>query len=181
MPTLPCRLGTAVLAALLAFAAPAFAEVESVSATQFVVTHRADVAAAPETVWHALVEPARWWSDAHTWSGRAANLSLEPQAGGCWCERWGDGHTAQHARVSMVMAGRLLRLDARLGPLMDLPVQGVLNLGVGTRDGKTVLRFSYRVGGPPEAGLEALAPAVDQVLGMQFQRLKRLVETGRVE
>ena len=126
----------------------------------------------------------RWWSDAHTWSGKAANLSLDAQAGGCWCERWDDRGSAasvQHAQVLMVLPGRALRLRGNLGPLQALPVDGVLDIVTSAQDGKTMLRLSYRVGGPADAGLEQMASAVDRVLGEQFKRLKALVETGRVD
>ena len=137
--------------------------------------------ASPEDAWKALVQLSRWWSDAHTYSGKAANLSLDLQAGGCWCERWGDGASVEHARVVMIMPGRALRLHGEFGPLQDLPVKGVLNLATGVQDGKTMLRMSYRVGGPPDAGLEKLAPIVDKVLGQAYGRLKNLVETGKAD
>src|SRR3546814_9802807 len=33
-----------------------------------------------------LSQPGRWWNGAHSYSGSAANLRLEPVAGGCFCE-----------------------------------------------------------------------------------------------
>jgi len=39
--------------------------------------------------------------------------------------------------------------------------------------------MSYSVGGYRQGGLEALAPAVDSVLGAQLRRLKSFVENGR--
>ena len=47
------------------------------------------------------------------------------------------------------------------------------------RDGATWLRVTYRVAGAPEAGLDKLAPAVDQVIGEQVRRLKAFIETGK--
>ena len=45
-------------------------------------------------------------------------------------------------------------------------------------EGKTLVRLTYRVAGAPDAGLDKLAPAVDQVLADQFQRLLKAVAAG---
>lgn len=166
------------LAMLLATAARA--EISQSGPTGFSSDHADTVEASPDAVWKAMLALPRWWSDAHTYSGKAANLSLDARAGGCWCEAW-DGGSVEHARVVLVMPGRLLRLHGSLGPLQDLPAAGVLNLAVGVRDGKTRLRLSYRVAGAPDLGLDKLAVPVDGVMGAQFRRLKALVETGRPE
>ena len=165
-------------------ATAARAELTQTSSTGFTSSFRGEVQAGADATWRAIVQLPRWWSDAHTWSGKAANLSLDLQPGGCWCERWDDrGSPAavQHAQVLTVLPGRLLRLRGNLGPLQALPVDGVLDIATGVQDGKTMLRLSYRVGGPADAGLEQMASAVDRVLGEQFKRLKALVETGRVD
>ena len=171
----------ALLSALALGGTPAHAETSAVSPSGFLASFREEVKATPDDVWRAIVQLPQWWSNAHSWSGQAANMSLELRAGGCWCERWGDGHSAQHGQVVMVQPGRVLRLFASLGPLQELAVNGVLTIATGTQDGKTVLRLSYRVSGNADAGLDKLAPAVDRVLGAQYQRLKSLAETGRPE
>ena len=157
------------------------AETSQVSASGFVSTHREEVKASTDAVWRAIVQLPRWWNSQHTWSGNASNLSLDAQAGGCWCERWGDGASAQHGQVLMVQPGRVITIQARLGPLLDKPVQAVLTLVTAQQDGKTMLRLSYQVAGSADAGLDKLAATVDQVLGVQYQRLKRLAETGQAE
>jgi uncharacterized protein YndB with AHSA1/START domain len=121
----------------------------------------------------------RWWNDRHTWSGSAKNLSLQADASGCFCERW-DGSAVEHGRVVYLVKGSTLRLSAALGPLQALPVQGVLTFAMVERAGKTILQVTYRVGGAaPE--LEALAPAVDGVIGEQVDRLVRFAETGSAD
>jgi uncharacterized protein YndB with AHSA1/START domain len=171
--------GLAVAAALaLAAPAPARAEVTQASAAGFTSTFRAEIGKSPDEVWQAIVQLPRWWSDAHTYSGKASNLSLDARAGGCWCEQW-DGGSVQHGRVVLAMPRQVLRVHGGLGPLQALPVDGVLDIVVGAPDGKTVLRMTYRVGGPPDTGLEKLAPMVDGVMATQFARLKALVETGK--
>jgi uncharacterized protein YndB with AHSA1/START domain len=157
------------------------AETLNVSATGFTSQFREEVKATADDVWKTLVQLPRWWNSSHTYSGQASNLSLDAQAGGCWCERWGDGQSVQHGTVVLVMPGRMLRLLGNLGPLQDLPVSGVLTFAVGTQDGKTLLRMTYRVAGPADAGLEKLAPVVDGVMGEQYKRLKAMAETGRPE
>jgi uncharacterized protein YndB with AHSA1/START domain len=160
--------------------APAQADTSQVSAAGFISTFREEVSATPEAVWKAIVQLPRWWNPKHSYSGVAGNMGLDLQAGGCWCERWGEGHSVQHGQVLMVQNGRVLRLSAALGPLQELAVNGVLTLVTSAQDGRTFLRMTYRVAGAPEAGLDKLAPAVDKVLGEQFARLKTLAETGQL-
>jgi uncharacterized protein YndB with AHSA1/START domain len=171
----------AALVAGLGGWAPVRAEVTQASANGFTITVREELRVSPQEAWAAIVQLPRWWSDQHTWSGKAANMSLDAQAGGCWCERWGNGESVQHGQVLLVQPGRVLRLAAPLGPVQELPVAAVLTLVTSAQDGKTFLRLTYRVGGPPDVGLEALAPAVDRVMAQQFRRLKSFAETGRPE
>jgi len=159
----------------------ASADTGNVTPTGFVAIFRAEVKASPNEVWQALTQLPRWWSDDHTYSGQATRMTFDPQAGGCWCERWGDGSSVEHGRVLHALPPRSLRLQGNLGPLQDLPVTGVLTFTIAMQETKTMLRLTYRVAGPADAGLEKLAPMVDQVLGQQFKRLVRLAETGRPE
>lgn len=171
-----------LLAGLLAamLSSTALADVTQVSPNGFTSSFREAIRATPEEAWKAIVQLPRWWSDAHTYSGKASNLTLDARAGGCWCESWNDGASSvQHATVVLVMPNRLLRARGGLGPLQDQPVEGVLNIVTSAQDGRTFLRISYRVGGPPDVGLDKLAPVVDQVMGAQFQRLKTMIETGK--
>ena len=170
------------LALLLAsWVAPAWADTGNVTPQGFIVIFRDEVKASPTDLWQALVQLPRWWSGQHTYSGQASNLSLDPQAGGCWCERWGDDNSVQHGEVVLVQPGRTLRVYANLGPLQELPVTGVLTFTIAMQETKTILRLTYRVSGPPDVGLDKLAAAVDQVIGQQFRRLKSLAETGKAE
>lgn len=162
----------------LGAAGAARADLSQVSAQGFTSSFREEIKLPPDKAWEAIPQVQRWWSDAHTYSGKAANLSLDARAGGCWCERW-DAASVQHGVVVMLMPGRVLRVRGGFGPLQSLPVEGVLEIVAATQEGKHLLRLSYRVGGPPDSGLEALAPAVDRVMGEQYRRLKALIETGR--
>lgn len=170
----------AITAGLLAAAAaPVRAETSEISPSGFTITYAVVVDADPQKVWQAFTQLPAWWNSAHTWSGQAANLSLDSTAGGCWCERWGNGASAVHGRVLLAIPGSVLRLQAWLGPLQEMPVAGVLSFGTARRDDATRLRVTYRVAGAPDAGLDKLAPAVDKVIGEQVKRLKAFIETGK--
>lgn len=170
-PRVPVGIGAcSVLLLLTSF--PALAEVESVSANAFVVKHQIEISATPEQGYALLIQPSRWWSSAHTWSGSADNLRLEAQAGGCFCERWDEGEV-EHLRVVEVRPAQRIRMRGALGPLASHAVDGVLefNLAVAEEAGRTQLRLSYRISGDYPGGLEALAPAVDAMLAEQLQGL----------
>ena len=113
------RIAISFLLCVAALAGPSLAETSNVSPAGFIITFREEAKATPDEVWQAIVQLPRWWNDAHTYSGKASNLSLETLAGGCWCERWGEGQSAQHGRVILVQPGRVIRINASLGPLQD--------------------------------------------------------------
>jgi hypothetical protein len=168
-----------LLTAVVLFAAPAAAATKDVSPIGFISTFGNEINASPQDAWKSIVQLPRWWSGEHTWSGDAGNLSLDATAGGCWCERWGNGQSVQHGVVVLVQPGSVLRVNASLGPLQELAVNAVLTISVSEKDGKTFLRMTYRVSGNSNSDLVELAPAVDGVLGTQYQRLKALIETGK--
>ena len=171
-----------VLACVLAlYSAGASAEVKQASADSFLITFEAPVAATPAKTYAAIGLVQHWWSDEQTWSGKAANLSLTPTAGACFCERWKDG-SVERGRVIMALPNRLLRLDAALGPLQEFALKGILNFWIRTGDdGATTLSVDYRVNGASNSGLDTLAPQVDQTLGAEVARLVRFIDTGNPE
>ena len=170
------------IAALLAFsvAASARADVAESAADGFLVKRSATLKGDAKRAWAALGQPQLWWDGEHTWSGNASNLSMKAEAGGCFCERW-DGGSAEHGRVVMALPGRLLRLDAALGPLQEYALKGVLGFWLTPAGDDTVLEVEYRVGGAQASGLEQFAPKVDQVIGAQVERLQRYLASGSPE
>ena len=94
--------------AALAFsllATPAAAELKQTSPDGALIEHQFQIDATPGQAWELLFQPERWWPPDHTWSGDSANLSLDANAGGCFCERW-NGASAEHARVVMAQPAR---------------------------------------------------------------------------
>jgi len=165
------------LCALFA-AGPAAATTSDVSPTGFVVTVRQEVQTSVHHLYESLGHIDKWWSPAHTWSGDASNLSLATQASACFCERWGK-NSVEHARVVYAAEDSALRLQGGLGPLQGLAVNAVLTFAVAEKDGKTILRVTYRVAGSDPSGLQELAPAVDGVIVEQVRRLAKFAESGK--
>ena len=137
-----------------------------------VIEHRFQVATTPAAAWQVLVNPGRWWPADHTWSGSPSNLSLVPEAGGCFCERW-DGNSAEHARVVMARPAELLRLRGSLGPLQEMALTGVLTVTLAAKDSGTEAVVTYRLSGDASHKLDSFVPVVDQVIGQQFGNFAR--------
>lgn len=124
-----------------------------------------------DAAWARLLNLPSWWSAAHTYSGYAARLSLDAQAGGCWCEIWSGGEV-EHGRVVMVMPRQMLRISGAFGPLQDLGASAAMTLTLsdGAVPGSTKLTLDYKVVGSSLSGLDSLAVIVDQVLAEQVAR-----------
>ncbi len=165
-------------AVMAAIAVPAAADVTDRSAAGFEVRHEVVIAAPPETVYAALIAPARWWSSKHTYSQDATNLSID-MASGCFCERLPNRGLVRHLRV-IYADGRSLVLEGALGPLASTGATGHLGIELAPAGTGTKATMTYAVGGYAKGGLaEAWATPVDGVLGEQLARLKRLLETGK--
>ena len=179
----------AALAAPLLFAATAAqAEVVESGVGGFVTRDEAIVDATPKEVWLALISPAKWWNSAHTWSADASNLTLRPQAGGCFCERIPEDPdptritlegSVEHMRVIQAYPERALRMRGSLGPLQSEPASGVLTIAISEVDGGTRIVWEYVVGGYMRFPVDVIAPAVDGVMSEQLNGLADLL--GRVE
>ena len=163
-----------VSGALSPLAAPASAEVLDSGDAGFVTHGSALVAAPPAAIWAALVEPARWWSPAHSWSGDAANLTLSATAGGCLCERLPDGGSVEHLRVIHAAPGRLLRAVGALGPLQGEALAATLTIALAPEGEGTRLAWRYGVAGKAGFPLAEVAPAADAVVSEQMARLAAL-------
>jgi len=181
---------TALFAALLlaAPAVPAQAEVVAQSDAGFVIKQSVEVSADQQAVWKALIAPAKWWSSEHTWSHDAANLYLDAQATGCFCEKLpkpadapADQRigSAEHMHVIFADPQRgLLRMSGALGPLQGEALNGTLTIELKKTETGTRIELEYVVGGYMRMKTEEIAPAVDGVLGQQLAGLAKLFEVA---
>ena len=166
-----------------AIASPVSAEVINTNATGFVTRDEAVVEADTKAVWLALITPATWWNSAHTWSGDAANLTMKPQAGGCFCETIPEDPdpevisfvgSVEHMRVIQAFPERALRMRGGLGPLQSEPATGVLTIALTElEDGNTRIVWEYVVGGPMRFEIPQIAMAVDGVMSEQLAGLAK--------
>ena len=164
----------------LLLAATARADVVETAASGFLVREEATIDAPVDKVYRALTtEVGRWWNPEHTYSGDAANLSIDPRPGGCFCEKLPDGGGVEHLTVAYVAPGKVLRLRGALGPLQGHGVSGSMTWHLAPAASGTKLDLSYSVGGYMQGGFDKMAPAVSFVLGEQLGRLKAYVETGK--
>lgn len=173
--------GMASVAVLLAVVSPvpASAEVTAVTPDSFDITQALTIDRPVDEVWSMLRNPQKWWDKRHTYSGDSANLYLDGQATGCFCERLPGGGSVAHAQIVYIQPARMIRLTGALGPLQAEAVIGTLTWSLAA-EGATATRvtFTYVVGGHVRAGAEAVAPAVDEVLALQLISLKTATEGG---
>lgn len=166
-----------IIIALLAAPLPAAAKLIDQSDAGFTTAHSARVAAPPEDVWKMLRMPQTWWSGEHSWSGKAENLWMDTQAGGCFCEKLpgaeGQFGSVQHARILFAKPGELLRLSGALGPLQGEAVTGTLTIQIKPTAEGSSIRFDYVVGGYMRVKVADVAPAVDAVIGQQIAGLAK--------
>jgi hypothetical protein len=156
----------------IAFASTASAEVQETSDAAFKTRSVVLVSARPAQAWRTLVRVGSWWDPAHTWSGSSRNLRLSPRAGECFCEALAAGGSVEHARVVFAQPGQTLRLNGALGPLQEMPVTGVLTFALAPDGPGTRITMTYHVAGTFSMAAAKLAPAVDQVMTSQLERLR---------
>ena len=168
---------TSLTAALCVMACPASAEVAASSDSGFVSHNVVEVPASPALAWAMLARPGEWWNAEHSYSGSAVNMTLEPVAGGCFCETIpaADGVAAgqvEHMRVVYIDPRvYTLRLTGALGPLQAEAVTGVLTMKVEPSGTGAKIIWDYVVGGYMRMPMAQMAPAVDAVVGEQLTRL----------
>ena len=163
----------AMIAAGLAVAAPAAAEVTSSSPIHFDIESRVTVAAPPARAYEALGQLGMWWNGAHSYSGNAANMRLELWAGGCFCETLPDGGTVEHMHVVQALPGRVIRMTGALGPLQAEALTGTLTWSLRAVPEGTEITSVYLVSGHVRGDTGSYAAPVDAVLREQLERLRR--------
>lgn len=158
---------------VVGFAFTARAEVRDAAPSGFTVENVQVVPVDAPTAWHALIEDInRWWPKDHSWWGAESRLTIDPRAGGCFCERAGEREAA-HMTVAFVEPGKALRMLGGLGPLQGMGLHGVLEVRLEPDGEGTRITWFYRAGGYTPDGVEKLASVVDRV---QAQQLKALAD-----
>lgn len=163
---------TVLLSWLLLVAPALHAEITHSGDHGFTTAHSLTVPAEPFVVYRTMTSHVdQWWSADHTWSGDAANLYMEVEQGGCFCERLPDGGRVEHLRLIYFAPGSELRFDGALGPLQTMAANGRMTWAIEAAGEGSKVTFTYKVFGHPEGGLSGIAPAVDGVIGEQLARL----------
>jgi len=156
----------ATLAVAVVTASPAAAEIISRSENAFTLRFEGETRLGPDGVADAFSQVQQWWDPAHSYTGDAANLSLDLVPGGCWCEAMPDGSRFDHGRVEAVALGEV-RLHAPFGPLRTMATRAELVVTYALVDGVVLPSWTFIVEGP---GVGALAEPVDGVIGGGFAR-----------
>lgn len=160
-----------ILGALL-ISAGSSAEVVSQAGHGFHIKSTVNVPVSAIDAYRAFLQVSDWWIEDHTWFGSSENLSLQPVAGGCFCEVNGE-QQVQHMTVSYVNPGKALRMTGGLGPLQQMGVSGTLSYQfVGISEHESLIVQEYRVSGFYPEGLDSLASVVDGVQSAQLNSLK---------
>lgn len=173
--------GVLLLTASVFATGPGFAEVTAAAADGFVSEHTLVLEADSARAYRALTEEvSSWWDASHSYSGEAANFSLDARAGGCFCEVLPDGGSVEHMHVVFAEPGRQLRMQGGLGPLQAMGLSGSMTFELSPDgSGRTVLRYRYVVSGASISGLAALAEPVDRVQLGQLMRLAAYLAGGQ--
>lgn len=146
----------------------------------FEVGFEGTLAASPEAVFETFEAIGSWWNPSHTFGGRAENYRFE-QHERALLENLETGW-AKHMEIAYWNKPRQVVLKGGLGPLMMLPVNGVMVWTFTETDEGTAIRLNYKVAGHSagEQGLKVWAGPVNEVLQEQFNALLASVtKTGR--
>ena len=159
-------------------APPAEPAVKSSSPAGFTIENSEIVPVDAATAWRALVEDVdRWWPRDHTWWGAESKLSIEPRAGGCFCEIAGS-RQARHMEVVFVDPSLVLRMTGGLGPLQGMGLHGALEWRLEKAEGGTRITLRYQAGGYTPDDLAKFAPVVDKVQGLQLGGLANYLRSS---
>ena len=159
-------------------AAPASAEVVSVSSNGFEVRETVPLVVPPDAAFKAFSELPAWWDPQHTYSGDSANLRLSLVPGGCLCEQIPKtGGGVEHLHVVYVDPGTHVVMTGALGPLLYEATSGVMDVQIKKIAGGAQVVLDYKVAGFANGGADKLAPAVDEVLAEQMKRFRTYATT----
>ena len=162
-----------LFAGLLFLSAPAAGEVVSADAHGFEVANSVSLVIPVGQAYAAFGRVGAWWSDSHTYSGKAANMKLPLQAGGCFCETLPEnGGGVEHMRVVVVQPGERIVMTGSLGPVLFEAASGVMDVRFERIAGGAKVTLNYRAAGFAKGNADQLAPLVDAVLAEQLKRYR---------
>jgi hypothetical protein len=154
----------------LLLATPAAADVVSSGEHGFELRYSHVVPGSAAETMQAFANVDQWWDEEHTYSGKASNLSLKLEPGGCFCERLPSGGGIEHMRVAYADPGSRLVLTGSLGPLLYEATTGVMDVQFKPLANGTRVEASYKVAGFSNGRAKEMAPLVDKVLGTMMTR-----------
>jgi uncharacterized protein YndB with AHSA1/START domain len=153
---------------------PLYAQVVDSADYGFTLKYSVAIQAAPEQVYRAAVSQIdKWWNPDHTFSGNAANLSIDSV---CFCEKLPGGGSVKHLAVVYADPGKTLRMVGGLGPLQSMAVTGTMTWDFAKTAEGTRVDITYAVGGYNPGGLKGMAAPVFGVVKEQIDRLKAFTE-----
>ena len=168
----------AVSLALALMTSSAGAAVRGLTSEGFESANSFETTAVPAKAFAAILDVGRWWSSDHTFFHDAKGLTIEPRAGGCFCEDGGAKGQVQHMRVVYLAADSILRMTGALGPLQAMPVNGVMTFVVKPTAKGSSITVTYALGGAITGGSAQWAPVVDGMVTEQVQRLQHVIDAG---
>src|SRR5689334_17557183 len=133
-----------IAAVALCASSAAEADVVSANANGLHVRHEVQIVVPPANAFAAFGQISNWWKPEHSYSGKAANLSLSLTPGGCFCERFPDGGGVEHMHVTYVEPGKRILLTGSLGPLLYLATSGVMDVQFERIAGGTKITLDYK-------------------------------------
>lgn len=167
-----------LLGSLLLVSAPARAEVVSSNANGFEVSNGVNLVIPVNQAYAAFSRLGTWWSDEHTYSGKAANIQLTLRPGGCFCESIPTGGGVEHMRVSVVQPNERIVMSGALGPVLYEAASGVMDVKFERIAGGARVTMNYRAAGFAKGDADKMAPLVDQVLAEQLKRYRAYAAKG---
>jgi len=131
------------------------------------------------TIYRQFIRIGEWWDPEHTWFGKAENLTIEPRAGGCFCEK-STAREVLHMTVSYVDPGKEIRMIGGLGPLQMMGVHGGWSWQFkALPENRTNVILNYQVVGFLPGGLDSLAEVVNGVQTNQVERLVSVIASAQ--
>ncbi len=97
------------------FSTTATAEVVESGAMTMKIKEVIELAAPVDRAYASFLKIGSWWDKEHTFSGDAANLSLDARPGGCFCETLPNGGGVLHLTVVFIAPNQRVTLSGALG------------------------------------------------------------------